>query len=97
MLSSPLFVGRLDLASIEVDKDRVNRDIIIYQDLEENLVSSIVGGTSSSKLDVFVKELDQWEDLPTNPKITLKASRLLNFGMESEFIQSPKPKNKNVR
>ncbi len=97
MLSSPLSLGRLDLASIEVEKDRVNRDIIIYQDPEENIVSCIAGRTSIGKLDVLVKELDQWEDLLTNLNISLKASRSLNFGMESEFLLSPKPRKKNVR
>ena len=71
--------GEHDLGSIEVEKERENREIIIFQDLEENLVSANDGATRANKKDDLVKDLDQREDLLSTPKNGHKASRSLNF------------------
>ena len=43
------------------------------------------------------KALDQWEELPSTPKNTLMAPRLLDIDMEREVSLSPKPRKKYVR
>ena len=89
--------GGFDLASNEEEKDIVKKDIIIYQCLEDNLVSSRVGDERVVENDVLEKVLDDWEDLPSTPKNALMVSRSLDFEHEREFSLSQKPRKKYVR
>ena len=89
--------GGLLLASNKVVKDRVKKDIIIYQGLEENLVSSRVRDERVVENDVLEKVLDDWEELPSTPKNALMASRSLEFEQEREVSLSPKNRKKYVR
>ena len=84
--------------SKEEGRDRENKDIIIYQGLEDNLVSSRVGVERVLENDVMEMENpDEWEDLSSPPNNSLIVSRSLDFELEREVSLSPKPKKKNVR
>ena len=90
--------GGLFLASKEEGKDREKKDIIIYQGIEDNLVSSRVGDERVLENDVMEMEnLDEWEDLPSTPKNSLIVSRSLDIELEREVSLSPKAKKKYVR
>ena len=89
--------GEHDLRSTEEEKERENKEIIIFQDPTENLVSASDGATRTDRKDDLVKDLDQREDLLSTRKTGHKASRSLKFDKKGEASLSPKPRKKQIR
>ena len=90
----------LSFASKEEGKDKVKKDIIIYQGPKDNLVSLRVGDARVLENDEIEMEnleeredLEEWEDFLW----PLIVSMSLDSELKREVSLSAKPKKKNVR